>query len=499
MKSLRGTKLFVWTIITWILVLMNPVLAINFVYTPALHEAQRHLAALRLVKAQNIIEHEMIVNRDNVANDYLLEYVEFYKIMIDQDKSRSDRFDMLKNKTIERIKKLPDNDASKLYLLGSLHFQGAFVKSLFDEYLSAAFEFRTAYQFLEQNEEKFPTYLTNKKDLGALMALIGTFPESYKWIMSAVGLNGDYEKGMNMLHNYITHSAREPLIEQQQADIFYALIQLNFGSDKQVAWQFYKEHSKDYTGNLMQNYVRAYIAGKCGLNDEAITILQLKPITADYEIVPYMNFLMGGYLLNKLDQDAAIWFKKYAAFNQGGASIKEAYQRLSWCALLQKDQAKFLVYNRLMGKSGKGMGSEEKLIKEDLKNGIYPDVQLIKTRLLFDGGYFQKAESLLNTINPITLQAKYQQIEYEYRSGRVAHELKNYVKAIKHYNNTIDYSKGIETYMSPNACLQLGLLYKSLHNNAIAKEYLNKVSDYKNYDYKSSVQQKAKAAYIQME
>lgn len=471
----------------------------KFIYSHSLNEAQQHLAALRLTRAQQIVKAENIAFPDNVACDYLLLYIEFYKAMIHHNENGLAVFEKLKNSTHERIKSLSDENPAKLYLLGSIHLQGAFVKSIYNEYISAALEFRSAYQFLNQNHKKFPSYPTTYKDLGALQALLGTFPDSYKWIISVAGLSGSFDEGIKMLHNYILHASKEPFIEQQQAAIFYTLIQLNFGTDKNLAWNFYDRYSKDYAVNLMQNYVRAYVAGKCEHNDDAIAILQAKPISSDYEPVPYMDFLMGNALLNKLDLEGAIWLKKYIAFNPKKYSVKESYQRLAWCALMQKDTLKFTVYHRLMQKSGRAPGSEEKLINADLVLGIYPNMQLVKARLLFDGGYYNKAEIMLNSMNPLVLSSKFQRIEYEYRYARIAHELKNWAKAIKYYGNTIEKAQKVDTYLAPNACLQLGLIYLNLHYNDNAKFYLNKVSEYKNYDYKSSIQQKAKAALLQLE
>ncbi|MDP1726021.1 MAG: hypothetical protein Q8M15_04505 [Bacteroidota bacterium] len=504
-KTQKAVRLFsvmnfrLLCLVTGIMIFLNPVFGSKFIYTHSLNEAQQHLAALRLTKALQMVKSENIAFPDNVACDYLLLYIEFYKAMIHHHENGLAVFEKLKNSTHERIKTLSDENPSKLYLLGSIHLQGALVKSVYNEYVSAALEFRSAYQFLNQNHKKFPAYLSTYKDLGALQALLGTFPDNYKWIVSLAGLSGSFEEGIKMLHNYILQASKEPLIEQQQAAIFYTLIQLNFGTDKSLAWNFYEHYSKDYSVNLMQNYVRAYVAGKCAHNDEAIATLHAKPATSDYEVIHYMDYLMGNYLLNKLDMEGAVWLKKYIIFNPTKYSVKESYQRLAWCSLMQKDTLKFMVYHNLMQKRGRAPGSEEKLVNADLAIGIYPNIQLIKARLLFDGGYYSKADGMLNSMNPFVLPGKFQRMEYEYRIARIAHEQKNWAKAIKYYGNTIDRAKKMDTYLAPNACLQLGLIYMNLHYNENAKVYLRKVSTYKNYDYKSSIEQKAKAALLQLE
>ncbi len=478
--------------------ILNACRGVTFTYTPLLNEAQTHLVSLQLKKARIDISAEQKANPNNIAADYLMGYVEFYDLMIHQKKEDFGKYEILNNQLFDRIKLLPENEAAKLSLLASAHIQNALVKVLFNENLSAAFEFRTAYQYLLENNKKFPGFLGNQKDLGALQALMGTFPDHYKWIAGLVGLSGSFEEGTSKLLNYILHASNEPIIEQQQAAIFYALIQFNFGSDKQIAWNFYQKYSGDYRSNLMQNYIRAFLAGKCGHNDEAIAVLYSKPNSADYEWIPYLDYLMGVCLLNNLDLGAAIWFKKYAAFNQTKGSLRETYQRLSWCSLLQNDSARFRIYHNLMIKNSKNTHGEVTLVEEDLSRGILPNTSLIKARLLFDGGYYQRAEAQIMVLNAFKLAGNFQKIEYYYRLARIAHEQKNYSKAILNYDKTIDMAKDVQTYMAPNSCLQLGLIYQKLNYKQNAKTYLNSVFDYGNYEYKSSIEQKAKAALTQL-
>ena len=47
--------------------------------------------------------------------------------------------------------------------------------------------------------------------------------------------------------------------------------------------------------------------------------------------------------------------------------------------------------------------------------------------------------------------------------------------------------------MVPNAALQLGIIYEKLHYFSLAKDYYSKVLTYSNYDYESSLKQKAKS------
>jgi len=400
--------------------------------------------------------------------------------------------------TLLKIQDLPESSPYKLFYKGSIHLQSALVKGAFSEYLSSAWDFRTAYQEINQNEDKFPNFLGHKKELGLLMSLIGTFPKQYMWIVNVVGLEGDYEKGLAILNKYIQQYANEPIIEKQQALVCYTLIELNFGSNKKNAWEFYKDKCLDYQQNLIQCYMRAYVAGKCGENEVALQTLKNKPTDPAYLQIHYLDFLMGEYLVHQLDYSAAIWYKKYLAFSITKGAYKDAYQKLAWISWLQNDTSKFIIYIGLMEKNSKEISSEIKLIRDDIKNGIYPSKDLITARLLFDGGYLNRSNQILQSLNTSKLYSKYQLLEWKYRNARVFQENNKFSEAIANYKKCLEFGDGINSYLLPNSCLQLGLIYEEMKYPDLAKFYFEKISDYSSFDYEQSINQKAKAGLMRL-
>ncbi len=466
--------------------------AVYFEYTPKLKEIQSHIASLRLKKANAFLAEEQVKQPDNLAVNYLMHYSKFYKVMVQQDKTLLPDFEKYNSEFLLSIQKLSDESPYKRFLKGSAYLQSAFIKGAFNEYLSAAWDFRNAYHEVNANEKKFPNFNGHKKELGALMALIGSFPPQYHWVVNVAGLEGDFQKGLRILEDYLKLGQTEPMVEQQQAATIYTLILLNFGQDKDKAWLYYKNISNDYKSNLMQCYVRAYTAGKCGENDIALATLKARPIGSDYESITYFNLLMGDYLLHQLDFNAAIWYKKYIAFSTTKGSVKDAYQKLSWISWMQKDTSKFIIYHDLMAKNTKDAGSELKLLDADLAKGIYPSIDLLEARVLFDGGYYEDSYAKLMKLHVESLHSKYQRVELSYRLARVLQEQKRYSDALHHFKKCIDMGVGINTYLIPNSYLQIGLIYEHLNYPTIAKGYYEKVSSFHHVDYESSMNQKAK-------
>ncbi len=78
-------------------------------------------------------------------------------------------------------------------MLGNMHLQWAVLKIMFGDYISAAFEFNSAYQLIENNTSEFPDFRLNDLSLSVLKIIIGLVPEQYNWFLSLLSMNGDIE------------------------------------------------------------------------------------------------------------------------------------------------------------------------------------------------------------------------------------------------------------------------------------------------------------------
>jgi hypothetical protein len=81
-----------------------------------------------------------------------------------------------------------------------------------------------------------------------------------------------------------------------------------------------------------------------------------------------------------------------------------------------------------------------------------------------------------------------------YRTARLNHKAGQDKDAVTYYLKTIELSKDETYYFAPNSCLQLGYIYQGRKEKAEAKKYFTAALNYKNYEYKNSIDNKAKAA-----
>ena len=359
------------------------------------------------------------------------------------------------------------------------------------EYVSGALELRSAYQLHTRNAQRYPQLHATLKSLGFIKALLGTLPENYHWILNVVGLTGNFNEGLVLIERYNKQALpTDPFIDRQQADFYYAILQFYFG-DKQQAWAYTQQHTTDFEDNNLSCYLRAFMASHTAHTDDALTILHKKPRGSEFTNYLELDWLMGYSLLNKLDPNCEIEFKKFVTFSKHKSQRKDAYRRLAWSELIKHDTLRYMVYRNLSFKETSHKDDEDLMVDEELKHSIYPNADVLKARLLFDGGYYAQAEQLIKTIQPAKLKSMAQKAEFYYRYGRIMQEQKKYAKAIEYYTESIKLAEPTNLYFAPYSSLQLGYIYHKLGYAQTAEFYLKKTINYKNYKAKGYIVQKA--------
>lgn len=471
---------------------------VEFVMSPACIEASRHISCLRLRQATQLLNQERALHPENAAVDYLEDFLDFYALITSQDIQELHRLEKKKTTHLHRMAALPDQSPYKLYGQAEIQLHWAMTRVFHQEYVAAALEFRDAYRLLERNAESFPFFYPNQKDQGLLSALLGSLPENFRWLTGVIGMKGDFELGLNLLANFTEHQSftNDQLLEKQTGEYYYILLQMNFG-DKHAAWNFCDKVTKDFRSNLMSSYLRAFVGLKTGRNEPSLEALNNRPNTPEYAPFPFLDYLQGIALLNRIDETAAIYFKRFITFNKGKNLIKDAYKRLSWYYLLNNDPEKYRIYQGLIQKYGDTQVEEDKQAMREAQSGIKPNLELLKARLYFDGGYYEKAESEALKALPMS---DMERSEWDYRLGRIYAEQRQYLKAIDHYIACIRKTDpATHYYFPPLSCVQAGKVYETLGNKSKAIEYYQKALTYKGYEYRFYNSTKARQALDRLE
>lgn len=203
--------------------------------------------------------------------------------------------------------------------------------------------------------------------------------------------------------------------------------------------------------------------------------------------------MLGMAKLYHLEADANVYLENYVNEFKGKTFLKAAYLKLAYHYLLHQNKEKYNYYLQEIPKHGNEITDEDKAAEKESKGSGSPNVYLLKSRLLFDGGYYNESYTSLIRANKIDFKTSKEQLEFIYRLGRIQHKKKNYNKAITYYQIALKNGASYPYYFSANAALNLGLIYEELENNVKAKYYFEQCLTMKNHEYQRSIDQKAKA------
>ena len=141
----------------------------------------------------------------------------------------------------------------------------------------------------------------------------------------------------------------------------------------------------------------------------------------------------------------------------------------------------------------KGTATDEK-DKQALKeaNDAKPDIDLLKARLYFDGGYYTNALASLKSKEVNELKIARDKIELYYRLGRVYDQMGKDADALTNYQKAISIGTGATYYYAANSALLSGLIYEQKKDHKKAADYFNLVLKMKNHEYQTSIDNQAK-------
>lgn len=477
-----------------LLLQVNVVATGYFKWTPKAKAAYQKVIDLRLDEATLAIDALKQAEPDNLMCHHLENYVDFFKVFINEDKAEFERLEANKERRLSAIKTGDSYSPYYLYLQADIRLQWALARLKFEEYGTAFFETNKAFKILSQNIKKYPHFMPNRKDAGILHAIVGTIPDNYKWFVeSFTSMEGTIDQGKKELESVVNFSRKHEFIYETETYVFYSYLMLHLGNNERAAWRLINESKLKPNESLLGTFIMANIAMRTDRNDEAIRLLEERPTGRRFSKFPYLDYMLGSAKLSRLDADADVYLKKYIHEFKGRNFIKDTYRLLAWNDLIRGNNQGYFENMQNVKKYGYTVvGSDESALKE-AKEGHLPDTGLLKARLLFDGGYYDKAYNVL-----IRKQVKHYPhtryiLEHHYRMGRILHKRKEYEEAIHYYNKAIDVGRNETWYFACRAALEKGRIYERIGKKQDARMAYNECLSIKPDEHKTGLHQAAKA------
>jgi tetratricopeptide (TPR) repeat protein len=477
-----------------------------FSFDQRCQDAYCEILKFRFQNAHQLLQLEKKEDPSNLIPYYLENYIDFFTLFTSEN--RVD-FEQKKKVVSARIKLLESGDKKSpfyRFTLAGVNLQWALTRLKFGEYATAAWELKQAYDLLNDNQSLFPGFLPDDVGMGILHILVGLIPEDYQWLSKIAGLEGGIDQGVSELNGILNYRGNDPvfILFKPEACIYLAFVDANLGIHAKDAVEMVGTFDRDTSLMRFRNspvllFAKVSIFMKNGKNKEALDLLRdYQPETNVYPL-DFLEFQTGLALLNCLDLTAETHFREFLDEFQGINYIKSAYQKLAWCYLLQGDTNSYIREITNAGKKGFAVVDEDKQAYSEYNVWIRPAIPLLKSRLLFDGGYYQQAlDILLNTSLEKYIRGKKDLMEYTYRLGRIYHEMGNIPKAIYYYTMTLNNGKKLPYYFAANAALKLGNIYEMQGNYLAADSNYRICTSLKYDEYSTSIRQKAKAGISRM-
>lgn len=465
----------------------------HFEYTNLARNAYEKAISLQFSEAELLLEQIKTHDPDNLIIYHIENYIDCLSLFITEDK---EAFLRLKARKKERLAKVEMGDPTSpyyLYIQADIRLQWVLVRLKFEEYLGAFTDVSKASKLLQKNEAAFPDFIPNKKDLGLLHALVGTIPDSYKWgIKLLSGLDGTIAQGKKEIESVLDYAQNHEFLFEEETLVIYSFLLLHLANQPEEAWRILQGrlHPKK---NLLHCFVLSNIAMRTGRNDEAIRLLENRPSGSAYFPFPFTDYMLGISKLRRLDKDANHYLLQFIKAYEGENFIKDTYQKLAWHALINGSELGYLHYMSECLNKGKALTGDDISALNEAKENYVPTPELIKARLLFDGGSYSKASQMIEKIDYPSLELEKEQLEYLYRKGRILDGLKKYDQAIFYYILTIKRGRSLPYYFACNAALKAGLVYENRQIFSKAREYYKECLQMYPSEHQNSLHHQAKA------
>ncbi|MEH3115320.1 tetratricopeptide repeat protein [Pedobacter terrae] len=477
------------------LLLVSPLFSLaNFDFNNNCLNAYKSIFELKLGNARAYISTEKKQHPNNSIIPLLENYVDYFTILTSESKADFDRLKGNKSKRLDQISDDDKNSPYYLYAQAEINLQWALIRGRFGEYFNAAMEVKRANSLLQDNNKKFPNFHLNLKGLGLINVVLGNLPDgALKTALSTFGIKGNLQSGLNMfekLADNLPKSSYEPFYEEVVFYYAYVLTDVAHSPQAYAKTMRYTERIADTS--LLKSYLQSYVCIKNGHSEQAISILAKRPEGGVYQPFPYLDYLEGIAHLNKLDLNAGTYFNKFLQDTKGVNFVKDTYLHLGWIALLKGDQAAYTLYAAKAVKNGYSYMEKDKQAKAEAAAAT-PTIDLLKARLLFDGGYLSKALQIISNRKVTDYTNDKDKTELNYRLGRIYDDLGKDDQALGAYQETINEGRSLKYYFAANAAVQMGKIYERRKNIAKAKEAFNTAIAMKNHEFESSIENQARA------
>ncbi len=464
-----------------------------FAYTPKCESAYNYFLALQTDNGYNALKIAAKENPNNLLTTYIEDYDDFLVLMLNGNEHD---LELRKSHQDSRLDVLEQGDESDPYYRlckAGVYFHWALIYARFQDNLKAATNFRKSFVLLKENRRLFPAFEANNVFFGMEEAIVGTIPDSYKWIASVFGMKGSVKNGVVKIVSFLNANPNPTAFLRAEANIYYCYVKFYLQYQQPVAWNFLNSPQFSTSNNLFNIFIKANFAINFRKADVALDVLRSAVSMSDYNRFPIIEYEMGKVYYLKSDKESINYFQKYIQNAAGKLYVKDAWYKMALMWYLQGNEAKAQYCRKQVLKNGGQQTDGDKQAQRFAEGNTWPNAQLLKAHLLCDGGYYQQALAAIGTATENSFVNVADKLEFDFWLGRIHDELGNDDKALQLYEATIKIGKDRKEHYAARSALQMGFIYEQRGQKTEAIARYRLALEMRDHDYQSSIDQQAKA------
>ncbi|WP_430811723.1 MULTISPECIES: hypothetical protein [unclassified Carboxylicivirga] len=345
--------------------------------------------------------------------------------------------------------------------------------------------YRAHRQFSNIKQSPYPIQYNKLK--GLFEVLFSRIPRQFRFWAGLLGMKGDNDKGFTLLSNN-TKACRKLKGEYLEARVLLNYCQLKFGEPDT---SFIQEQIRqtDAAESPLLTFVLASLTFSHRMGDEGLSLLDSCPATA-FEYFPLLHYARGRLLLNAQNKDGIHDLKRFAQLYTGQSFQTDALlRRARWHHLNEQATMRDSLITRIK-KATQLPTSNDKQAKREAESLAQTPPKLLQARLLYDGGYYQQAQTRLTQNNSNAL-TNYYRAEHYYRSAQIEQQLSHFATALSHYDRVIALTGDDTRYIGPYSALEAAKIHLHIyHNTTACLHYLQQAEALNTGAYKKSIAQK---------
>jgi tetratricopeptide (TPR) repeat protein len=444
----------------------------KFDYNTNCQQAMQAILNLQFRDAQAMIREEKRINPDNGYIIYLEHYSDAVQLIISEDKRIYEKMINGYESQMDEMDRLDDGTPDNEWLQAEMLFHLGIAQIRYGTRINGVSKMVSSYRRIKEHHRKNPAFWQNQKLLGVYNIMLDFVPPFMRWATEMFGFSGSAELGMYQLKQYDEHALGVTGLAEEA--VLITTLAYKLTRDEAGGLNYLASQQKLMADCSLIKYLYGVAALNAYQNNMALALLPQIYMNGLQISFYGLDYMTGRAKLNHIEPDANVYFERFLNTYPGEDYRKDVCNRLSYFYLLRGNLEKYKEYNEMVSIVGADLRDNDQEALLESTTGIIPDINLLKARLLCDGGYFPEAMTVLQAIDVLQLKEDAYKVEYHYRLGRILQLSGKPDESIPELTAAFNEGKELPYTYATRAALNLGRIYETSKNYPAAVEWYRK-------------------------